>query len=87
MRNQIDMSIHLCNTLTILNMIEHALGDEVCEDASMVNAGMGLATEREKDFAKIIIEVYKIVHSFNESHSCHGVHENWREEAYKYAKP
>lgn len=45
-----------------LEKIAKILESDTCFDADCINGGMTKGTEREKDMARVIIDIYRIVH-------------------------
>lgn len=72
--------------VSVLLAIEEMAGDDFCEDLAMCNASRKLrgriATAHEK-----LSRIYRLAHAFNPQHTCHHVHENWREELKEYQEP
>jgi hypothetical protein len=68
-------------TEVLLHVIESIVGDDFCEDLDCMCAfHPEEMTQREKDCQTKLSLIYRVVHSLNQMHSCHGVHNNWRKE-------
>jgi hypothetical protein len=66
--------------LAVLDKIEEVVADDFSEsldyDATLHPERL---TERERVLARKISAIYRLAHGFNDLHSCHHVHADWRE--------
>lgn len=63
----------------VLDLIQHIAGDDFCEDLDMRAGSITdpmLKTAHEK-----LSAIYRYSHAFVKANRCHGVHNDWREEA------
>lgn len=70
----------------LIELVDSIVGDEFCEDLNCIiefghektyeQTRKLLVTARDK-----LVDIYTFVHSHNKEHSCHHVHDVWREQA------
>lgn len=65
----------------LLSMIERIVADDFCENFAMA-ALQGKLTQREKTAGEKLRLIYRIVHSLDKAHPCHGVHKRWRRQVF-----
>lgn len=63
--------------LKAIQVIEHLTGQDACADWEW-DLMKGNLTNKEKQMADVIGQVFMIAHSHNEEASCHYVHDDWR---------
>jgi len=63
----------------VIAAIDSLASDDFCADLDMVMAfHPEQLTEREKTASGKLSVIYRLAHSFNRSHSCYHVHDDWR---------
>jgi len=69
-----------------MELVDSIVGDEFCEDLNCtIEFGFERNPERTRamlvEARNKLVDVYTIVHSHNTNHTCHHVHEIWREQS------
>ena len=68
---------------TVINRIEKIVSDDFCHDTDFELATKKIKNIKEKIMAQKLMQIYRMVHSINPTHSCYFVHKEWRDEALK----
>lgn len=65
--------------LVVLEVIENIVGDDDCVMWDLENANRRFRGDKKR-MANKLSAVYRLAHSAIDTHSCFGVHEDWRKE-------
>lgn len=69
----------MANLKPVLFAIENIVCDDVVNDAEMdLRQRPEAMTELERTLTEKLLRVYELAHAYNDDHSCHYVHTDWR---------
>ncbi len=70
----------------LIELVDSIVGDEFCEDLNCtIEFGWDRSLEQTRkllvEARNKLVDIYTFVHSHNTEHTCHHVHDVWREQA------
>jgi hypothetical protein len=71
----------MLNEHQVLQAVERICGDADCEELEWSFCTGNLTIEDAKTAVSKLGDIYRLVHSHDQTHSCYSVHEAWRKEA------
>jgi len=66
------------NIFDVIDYIESIVNDDFCGDIEYDLAFGRLTTDKEKEMAEKIRQIYMVSHAWNSKNSCYKVHGDWR---------